>query len=133
MPPLQDLREHVGRLDQSWFAGFIGPVCKLCWSCLQALLEEWRSELARKPLAMTEKEACSVLGVQPEEGQDQEGQDQDQEGPLSEDALKAAYRQAAPLCPQSHHAPAVYSCDNPANIELAELHEWPWPTIVLLD
>ena len=53
--------------------------------CPQALLEEWRTELARKPLAMSEMEACSVLGVQQEEGQDQAG-------PLSEDALKAAYR-----------------------------------------
>lgn len=53
----------------------------------QALLEEWRSELARKPLAMSEKEACAVLGVPLEEGQGQT-----REGPLSEDALKAAYR-----------------------------------------
>ena len=53
----------------------------------QALLEEWRSELARKPLAMSEKEACAVLGV-PQEG----GQSQTQEGTMSEDALKAAYR-----------------------------------------
>ncbi len=52
---------------------------------LQALLEEWRSELARKPLAMSEREACAVLGVQQEEGQAQDR-------PLSEDALKAAYR-----------------------------------------
>ena len=36
---------------------------------------------------MSEKEACAVLGV-PQEG----GQGQTQESPLSEDALKAAYR-----------------------------------------
>ena len=48
-------------------------------------MEEWRSELARKPLAMSEKEACAVLGVQTDEGQGQEGL-------LTEDALKAAYR-----------------------------------------
>lgn len=59
----------------------------VCHVCCQALLEEWRSELARKPLAMSEKEACAVLGVPQEEGQGQT-----QEGPLSEDALKAAYR-----------------------------------------
>ncbi len=53
---------------------------------MQALLEEWRNELARKPLVMSEREACAVLGVQQEEG------GQTQEGPLSEDALKAAYR-----------------------------------------
>ncbi len=52
----------------------------------QALLEEWRNELARKPLVMSEREACAVLGVQQEEG------GQTQEGLLSEDALKAAYR-----------------------------------------
>lgn len=52
---------------------------------VQTLLEEWRNELARKPLAMSEREACAVLGVQQEEGQTQEG-------PVSEDALKAAYR-----------------------------------------
>ena len=55
---------------------------------LQALLEEWRNELARKPLVMSEREACAVLGVQEEGGQSQEG-------PLSEDALKAAYRSPA--------------------------------------
>ena len=53
---------------------------------MQALLEEWRNELARKPLVMSEREACAVLGVQQEEG------GQAQEGPLSEDALKAAHR-----------------------------------------
>ena len=53
---------------------------------MQALLEEWRNDLARKPLVMSEREACAVLGVQQEEG------GQPQEGPLSEDALKAAYR-----------------------------------------
>ncbi|KAL0040215.1 hypothetical protein WJX77_000548 [Trebouxia sp. C0004] len=56
---------------------------------LQALLEEWRNELARKPLVMSEREACAVLGVQQEDG------GQTQEGPLSEDALKAAYRKLA--------------------------------------
>ena len=54
---------------------------------LQALLEEWRSELARKPLVMSEQEACAVLGVN-----QQEGQGQTLDSPLSEDALKAAYR-----------------------------------------
>ncbi|KAL0042756.1 hypothetical protein WJX79_009797 [Trebouxia sp. C0005] len=56
---------------------------------LQALLEEWRNELARKPLVMSEREACAVLGVQQEEG------GQTQEGSWSEDALKAAYRKLA--------------------------------------
>lgn len=52
---------------------------------VQALLEEWRTELARKPLAMSEQEACSVLGVQADNSQDAKTL-------LSEDALKAAYR-----------------------------------------
>jgi hypothetical protein len=30
---------------------------------MQALLDEWRAELARKPLGMSEEEACRVLGV----------------------------------------------------------------------
>lgn len=59
----------------------------MCNVWCQALLEEWRSELARKPLAMSEREACAVLGV-PQEA----GQGQTKDGPLSEDALKAAYR-----------------------------------------
>ena len=54
---------------------------------MQALLEEWRSELARKPLAMSQKEACAVLGVDLDEGQAL-----GQEGQIPEDALKAAYR-----------------------------------------
>lgn len=29
----------------------------------QALLEEWRAELARKPLGMSEQEACRLLEV----------------------------------------------------------------------
>jgi hypothetical protein len=60
---------------------------------LQALLEEWRNELARKPLVMSEREACAVLGVQQEDG------GQTQEGPLSEDALKAAYRSVMTTIP----------------------------------
>ncbi|KAK9868448.1 hypothetical protein WJX84_004951 [Apatococcus fuscideae] len=51
---------------------------------LQTLLEEWRAELARKPLAMSEADACQVLGVTLGE-----------DGHLSEDALKGAYRRLA--------------------------------------
>ncbi|GAB4814092.1 hypothetical protein N2152v2_001138 [Parachlorella kessleri] len=50
---------------------------------LQALLDEWRAELARKPLSMSETEACRVLGLEPREGAG---------GAVSEDELKAAYR-----------------------------------------
>ena len=48
---------------------------------VQALLGEWRAELARKPLSMTEADACQVLGVSPNE-----------QGHVDEEALKAAYR-----------------------------------------
>ena len=66
---------------------YAGPAVKDKRVLCQALLEEWRSELARKPLAMTQQQACAVLGVPQGEGQGQTG-----DGPPSEDALKAAYR-----------------------------------------
>ena len=47
----------------------------------QALLDEWRAEAARKPLGMTEAEACQVLEVSLSEDQE-----------LDDDVLKAAYR-----------------------------------------
>ena len=52
----------------------------------QTLLEEWRLELARKPLAMSEADACQVLQVSAGE-----------DGHVSEEALKAAYRKMARL------------------------------------
>lgn len=54
---------------------------------VQALLDEWRAETARKPLAMSEGQACSVLGLSP-------GPD----GVVSEDDLKSAYRSLARKC-----------------------------------
>lgn len=51
---------------------------------LQSLLEAWRAELARKPLSMTEAEACAVLEV--ETGVD---------GVVGEEELKSAYRRLA--------------------------------------
>lgn len=36
---------------------------------LQALLDEWRAELSRKALGMTEADACTVLGIEAQEGQ----------------------------------------------------------------
>ena len=51
----------------------------------QALLDEWRAELARKPLSMSEGEACRVLGLEAKgDG-----------GAISEEELKAAYRRRA--------------------------------------
>ena len=38
-------------------------------SGLQALLDEWRAELSRKALGMTEADACGVLGIETREGQ----------------------------------------------------------------
>ena len=43
----------------------------------QALLDEWREELARKPLGMSEAEACAVLELPPRA-----------DGQLPEDDLK---------------------------------------------
>ncbi|KAK9807966.1 hypothetical protein WJX73_008492 [Symbiochloris irregularis] len=51
---------------------------------LQAMLDEWRAEVARKPLAMSEEQACKVLGLQ-----------LTPDGVVSEDDLKAAYRSLA--------------------------------------
>jgi DnaJ homolog subfamily C member 13 len=51
---------------------------------LQALLEEWRAELARKPLGMSEADALRALGLDP-----------GNEGVVEEEALKAAYRRLA--------------------------------------
>eukprot|EP00983_Pelagomonas_calceolata_P095024 1157956-Pelagomonas_calceolata.AAC.6 len=48
---------------------------------VQSLLTEWRTELARQPLAMSEADACAVLGLKP-------GPD----GQVAEDELRRAYR-----------------------------------------
>ncbi len=48
---------------------------------MQALLDEWRAEAARKPLGMTEAEACQVLEVSVSEAQE-----------VDDETLKAAYR-----------------------------------------
>jgi DnaJ family protein C protein 13 len=53
------------------------------WS-MQALLDEWRAELARKPLGMTEAEACAILEIR-----------MDAHQALDEEVLKAAYRRLA--------------------------------------
>ncbi|KAK9822709.1 hypothetical protein WJX81_005943 [Elliptochloris bilobata] len=52
---------------------------------LQALLDAWRAEAARKPMSMSEADACAVLELAP---------DVDTSG-VSEEALKAAYRRLA--------------------------------------
>lgn len=51
---------------------------------MQALLDEWRAEVARTPLAMSEAEACKVLGLKP-----------NSDGVVGEDDLKSAYRSLA--------------------------------------
>ena len=40
--------------------------CPFSTDMVQALLDEWRAELSRKPLGMTEADACSVLGIESE-------------------------------------------------------------------
>ena len=54
---------------------------------MKSMLEEWRAEVARKPLAMSEADACQVLGLSPAS-----------DGRISEDDLKAAYRSLARKC-----------------------------------
>lgn len=52
---------------------------------LQALLEEWRDELVRKPLVMSEAQACQALGIEFD----------GENGDLNEETLKGAYRRLA--------------------------------------
>lgn len=49
--------------------------------CLQSLLSEWRSELARQPLSLSESEACEVLRLTP-----------NADGTVGEEELRRAYR-----------------------------------------
>ena len=51
---------------------------------VQALLDAWHAELARRPLGLSESEAARVLGFDP-----------DVEGGITEEAMKAAYRRWA--------------------------------------
>lgn len=51
---------------------------------MQALLDEWRAELARKPLGMSEAEACALLEIETPKDQS-----------LDDEVLKAAYRRLA--------------------------------------
>lgn len=52
---------------------------------LQAILAEWRGELARVPLAMSEADACGVLGLAPAAPG----------GHVTEEELRKAYRAMA--------------------------------------
>ncbi len=70
----------------------------------QALLDEWRAELARKPLGMGEAEACAILEIQFDNGGASAGGGGQEAGmKLEEETLKAAYRRLARRC--------VFSCD----------------------
>jgi hypothetical protein len=50
-------------------------------------MEQWRAELARQPLAMSEGQACEALGLAPGPG-----------GVVSEDDMRRAYRALARRC-----------------------------------
>ena len=63
----------------------------------QALLDEWRAELARKPLGMSEAEACAILEIQFDGGVLSAG-GQEASLKLEEETLKAAYRRLARRC-----------------------------------
>ncbi|WIA10346.1 hypothetical protein OEZ85_010538 [Tetradesmus obliquus] len=75
-------RYYLGNLcDEERFRGW--PVVEHI-PLLQALMEQWRAELARQPLAMSETQACEALGLSP-------GPD----GVVSEDDMRRAYRALA--------------------------------------
>jgi len=57
----------------------------------QALMEQWRAELARKPLAMSEQEACATLGIKSPSPSNPSGGD----GVVSEEDMRRAYRSLA--------------------------------------
>jgi hypothetical protein len=48
---------------------------------VQALLAEWRAELSRQPLALTEADACAVLGIKTAPG-----------AMVTDDEMRKAYR-----------------------------------------
>lgn len=50
-------------------------------------MEQWRGELARQPLAMSETQACGALGITAAQG-----------GVVSEDDMRRAYRALARRC-----------------------------------
>ena len=73
-------------LRPCWPSDFLGAqLCvMLCCAVAQALLSEWRSELTRQPLAMSEADACAVLGLSAGPG-----------GSVAEEDMRRAYRQLA--------------------------------------
>ena len=56
----------------------------------QALLDEWRAELARKPLGMSEAEACAILEISFDSSDANSGSQQ--QHTVDEETLKGAYR-----------------------------------------
>ena len=92
----------------------------LRWSCqgdtrhgwraddVQALLDEWRAEAARKPLGMTEAEACQVLEVSLAEDQE-----------LDDEMLKAAYRYQ--LFESTAQARIIYSIPHPTGRQIVSV------------
>ncbi|KAF8069423.1 GRV2 [Scenedesmus sp. PABB004] len=67
--------------DEERFAGW--PIVDHI-PLLQALMEQWRAELARQPLAMSEAQACEALELSPGPG-----------GVVAEDDMRRAYRALA--------------------------------------
>lgn len=53
-------------------------------------MEQWRAELARKPLAMSEADACAALGLKPS--------DSSEGGVVSEEEMRRAYKLLARRC-----------------------------------
>ncbi len=65
---------------------------------LQSLLAEWRSELSRQPLALSEADACAVLGLRPAAGE-----------AIGEEELRRAYRNLARWGKVIMSSPVPYS------------------------
>lgn len=58
-----------------------GPLTPCLSPTSQALLTAWRLELARQPLALSESDACQVLGITPGPS-----------GNIPEEDIRKAYR-----------------------------------------
>jgi hypothetical protein len=56
-------------------------------------MAQWRAELARQPLAMSESQACEVLGLAVAPSHSSSGQQSG--GHVSEDDMRRAYRALA--------------------------------------
>lgn len=90
-PALQTLPTHrlrwFNQLPSCFCLPLHPPTYPFITPVAQALMEQWRAELQRKPLSMSEGQACEALGLTP-------GPD----GRVEEDDMRRAYRGLARRC-----------------------------------